>query len=325
MADITDWDMVMGSDIMVSNAIGALPPLAKLVREDYERLTWLSTDYSCGSSQWNAEEEDRIVRAMQAVGAKSRGDRGVQLTEYGMAPQVYARMTGTLGADTPDTDLSASRDAHHLWKCKRHWHRGDSAWYRHWGLKESGPMYWHGSREYTRRTVEKMIAGRAKRILVLTGMGSNPGPLEGLKPMADSITLNETSFSPEGPVLIDAKGLSLPSLGQASGTKALLVDGAQAEPTRDEAFVRRVEAVPMRVMFEPKGGMDQPIDVVDILSHAEIDNVVKYMRLRMQERVAAKREQVAVNCPHWWDDKRLVTGKCEKDEFVARIMDHLAD
>ena len=82
VADITDWDMIMGYDFMVANAIGALPHCATLVREDDECLTWLSTDYACGSSKWNAEEEDWIVQAVQAVGAKSRGDRGVQLTEY---------------------------------------------------------------------------------------------------------------------------------------------------------------------------------------------------------------------------------------------------
>ena len=136
VADITDWDMIMGYDFMVANAIGALPHRATLVREDDECLTWLSTDYACGSSEWNAEEEDRIVRAVQAVGAKSRGDRGVQLTEYGMAPQVYDRMIQTLGAEAPETDVFASRDAPLLRKCRRHWHRGDSAWHRHWGLKE---------------------------------------------------------------------------------------------------------------------------------------------------------------------------------------------
>ena len=88
-------------------------------------LTCLSTDYACGSSQWNAEEEDRIVRAVQAVGAKSRGDRGVQLTEYGMAPQVYDRMIQTLGAEAPETDVFASQDVPLLRKCRRHWHRGD--------------------------------------------------------------------------------------------------------------------------------------------------------------------------------------------------------
>ena len=51
VADITDWDMIMGYDFMVGNAIGALPHRATLVREDDEGLTWLSTDYACGSSQ----------------------------------------------------------------------------------------------------------------------------------------------------------------------------------------------------------------------------------------------------------------------------------
>ena len=276
VADITDWDMIMGYDFMVANAIGAPPLRATLVREDDECLTWLSTDYACGSSQWNAEEEDRIVQAVQAVGAKCRGDRGVQLTEYGMAPQVYARMIQTLGAEAPETDVFASRDAPLLRKCRRHWHRGDSAWHRHWGLKEWGPMYWHGSLDNTRRTVEKIVADRAKGILVITGIGSSPCPLDGLKSTLDSITLNEMSFGPEEELFIDAKGVSMPSPGQAWGTKAFLV------------------------MFN-------------------------YMRMGMHDRVAAKKRRAMVTSPHWWDDKMLVNGKYEKDEFVARVMDHIAD
>ena len=213
VADITDWDMIMGYDFMVANAIGALPHRATLVREDDECLTWLSTDYACRLSQWNAEEEDRIVRAVQAVGAKSRGDRGVQLTEYGMAPQVYDRMIQTLGAEAPETGVFASRDAPLLRKCRRHWHRGDSAWHRHWGLKEWGPMYWHGSLDNTRRTVEKIGADRAKGILVITGIGSTPCPLEGLKSTLDSITLNEMSFGPEEELFIDANALPGSSVG----------------------------------------------------------------------------------------------------------------
>ena len=324
VADITDWDMIMGYDFMVANAIGALPHRATLVRVDDECLTWLSTDYACGSSQWNAEEEDRIVQAVQAVGAKSRGDRGVQLTEYGMAPQVYTRMIQTLGAEAPETDVFASRDAPLLRKCRRHWHRGDSAWHRHWGLKEWGPMYWHGSLDNTRRTVEKIVADRAKGILVITGIGSTPCPLEGLKSTLDSITLNEMSFGPEEELFIDAKGVSMPSPGQAWGTKAFLVDGAQAQPTGDEAFIRRVGAVPMKVMFEPKDGTDQPIDGIDVLSHAKIQDVVNYMRMGMHDRVAARKRRAMVTSPHWWDDKMLVTSKYEKDEFVARVMDHIA-
>ena len=173
--------------------------------------------------------------------------------------------------------------------------------------------------------MEKIVADRAKGILVITGIGSSPCPLEGLKSTLDSITLNEMSFGPEEELFIDAKGVSMPSPGQVWGTKAFLVDGAQAQPTGDEAFIRRVEAVPMKVMFEPKEGTDQPIDGIDVLSHAEMDDVVNYMRMGMHDRVAAKKRRAMVTSPHWWDDKMLVTGKYEKDEFVARVMDHIAD
>ena len=179
-------------------------------------------------------------------------------------------------------------------------------------------MYWHGSLDNTRHTVEKIVADRAKGILVITGIGSTPCPLEGLKSTLDSITLNEMSFRPEEELFIEAKGLSMPSPGQAWG-------GAQAQPTGDEAFIRRVEAVPMKVMFEPKEGTDQPIGGIDVLSHAEIDDIVNYMRMGMHDRVAAKKRQAMVTSPHLWDDKMLVTGKYEKDEFVARVMDHIAD
>ena len=186
-------------------------------------------------------------------------------------------------------------------------------------------MYWHGSLDNTRRTVEKIVADKAKGILVITGIGASPCPLKGLKSTLDSITLNEMSFGPEEELFIDAKGVSMPSPGQEWGTKAFLVDGAQAQPTGDEAFIRRVEAVPMRVMFEPKEGMDQPVDGIDILSHSEIDDVVNYMRMGMHDRVATKKRRAMVTSPHWWDDTMLVTGKYEKDEFVARVMDHIAD
>ena len=235
------------------------------------------------------------------------------------------RLIQTLGAEAPETDVFASRDAPLLRKCRRHWHRGDSAWHRHWGLKEWGPMYWHGSLDNTRCTVEKIIADRAKGILVITGIESTPCPLEGLKSTLDSITLNRMSFGPEDELFIDAKGVSTPSPGQAWGTKAFLVDGAQTQPTGNEAFIRRVGAVPMKVMFEPKEGTDQPIDGIDVLSHAEIDDVVNYMRMGMHDRVAAKKRRAMVTSPHWWDDKMLVTGKYKKDESVARVMDHIAD
>ena len=186
-------------------------------------------------------------------------------------------------------------------------------------------MYWHGVLENTRRTVEKIVADRAKGILVITGIGSTPCLLEGLKWTLDSITLDEMSLGTEEELFIDAKCLSMPSPGQAWGTKAFLVDGAQAQPTGDEAFICRVEAVPVRVMFEPKEGTDEPMDGIDVLSHAEIHHVVNCMRMGMHDRVAAKKGRAMVTSPHWWDDKMLVTGKYEKDEFVARVMDHIAD
>ena len=133
------------------------------------------------------------------------------------------------------------------------------------------------------------------------------------------------SFGPEEELCIDAKGLSMPSPGQVWGTKAFLVDGAQAKPTGDEAFIRRDEAVPMRVMFEPKEGTDQQMDGIDVLFPAEIDHVVNYMRMGMHDSVTAKKRRDMVTSPHWWDDKMLVNGKYEKDEFVARVIDHIAD
>ena len=61
-ADISDWDIILGYDFMVSNAIGALPHRATLVRKDKERLTGLSTDHAPGLSQWTGDEEETILR-----------------------------------------------------------------------------------------------------------------------------------------------------------------------------------------------------------------------------------------------------------------------
>ena len=157
--------------------------------------------------------------------------------------------------------------------------------------------------------VEKIVADGAKGTRVITGIRSTPCQLEGLKLTLDSITLNEMSFGPEEELFIDAKGVSMPSLGQVCGIKAFLVDEAQAQPTGDEAFNRRVEAVPMRVMFEPREGTDQPVVGIAVLSHAEIDHVANYMRMGMHEGVAAKKGRAMVTSPHWWDDKMLVIGK----------------
>ena len=64
---------------------------------------------------------------------------------------------------------------------------------------------------------------------------------------------------------------------------------------------------------------------IPLLRSRAIDRVVAYMRMGMHDRVAARKERAEARSPHWWEDRELVTGKFEKDEFVPRIMDHLAN
>ena len=78
----------------------------------------------------------------------------------------------------------------------------------------------------------------------------------------------------------------------------------------------------MRGMFEEKS---DPTESADVLSHSEIDQVVAYMRMGTHDGVAAQKERAQAKSPHWWEDRQLVTGKFEKDDFVARVMDHLAN
>ena len=258
------------------------------------------------------------MRAVQTVSLSTKVDEDCRghLMEYGMAPQVYNRMVQQLGGEKPKTDVFASPNAPQLRKCTRHWYKGDSAWSKHWELKEWGPIYWHDAQEDTRRTVKKIFADRAMSIPVVTGIGSSPCPC------LHSITLKEMQFGPEEQLFIGAKGIPMPARGQACSNKAFLVDGSQCQPTGDEAFITRVEAVPMRVMFEEKSN---PTESVDVLSHSDIDRVVAYMRMGMHDRVAARKERAQAKLPRWWDDRELVTGKFEKDEFVEGVMDHLAD
>ena len=51
-ADISDWDIITGYDFMLNNASGALCHRATFIREDKERLTWLSKAHAPGLSQW---------------------------------------------------------------------------------------------------------------------------------------------------------------------------------------------------------------------------------------------------------------------------------
>ena len=49
------------------------------------------------------------------------------------------------------------------------------------------------------------------------------------------------------------------------------------------------------------------------------------MPMAMHDQVAARKELAWAKSAHGWDNQELVTGKFEKDQFVARVMDHLAD
>ena len=169
-------------------------------------------------------------------------------------------------------------------------------------------MYWQGAQEDTTRTVNKIIADRAMGILVVAGIGSSPCLLEDLQSTLDSITLKEMQFGPEEQLFINAKGMLMPALGQACSNKAFLFDGSQCQPSGNEAFILRVEAVPMRVLFEET---NDPTESVDVLSHSEIDQVVAYMWIGMHDLVAARRERAQAKAPHWWDDRVLVNGKLE--------------
>ena len=64
---------------------------------------------------------------------------------------------------------------------------------------------------------------------------------------------------------------------------------------------------------------------VNTLSFDEMDRVVHYMNDGMHDRVAAKQGRSRVKSPHSWDDQNSITGKFTNNEFVARMMDHMAD
>ena len=259
---------------------------------------------------------------MKAAGIKSKGGDGEHLQEYGLPRDAYCCMMKGLGMETPSTHVFASTEAPRLQKCARYWHKGDSAWNKHWGTERWGHLYVHGAQRDSELIVNKIIADRAKGVLVLTGLGSGDAPGEVLRFKIDSIALNEFVFAPDEEIFMDATGTSLPSPGRAWSTHAYYVNGAHCHPTGDEALIRRIQAVPMRVMFKES---NDPKVEVKTLSFNEIDPVVYYMKDGMHDRVAAKQARSRVKSPHWWDDQNLINGKFTKNEFVARMTDHMAD
>ena len=239
-ADLSDPDTIMGSDFMVSNSGGALPHRATLISEANERLSWLLTHYAPGGSQRTGDEEEKILRAVKAAGTKSKGGNGEHLQEYGPSQDAYCCMSEGLAMDTPSTDSFASKEAPKLQKSVRYWHKGDSAWNKHWGAERWGHLYVHGAERDSVRIVNTIIAKRAKGVLVLTGLGSGAARGEVRRSRIDSISLNEFVFAPDEEIFMDATGTSLPSPGQAWSTHASNVDGAQCHPTGDEAFTQRI-------------------------------------------------------------------------------------
>ena len=188
--------------------------------------------------------------------------------------------------------------------------------------KRRGHLYVHGAERDSERIVNKIIADRAKGVLVLTGLGSGEADGEVLRSKIDSIALNEFSFAPDEEIFMDAMGTSLPSPGRAWSTHAFYVDGAQCHPIGEEALIRKIEAVPMNVMFQESN--DAKVEV-KTLSFDEIDRAVHDMKNAMYDRVAAKQARSRVKSLHWWDNRKLITGKFTKNKFMARVMDHMAD
>ena len=121
---------------------------------------------------------------------------------------------------------------------------------------------------------------------------------------------------------MDATGIPLPSPRQAWSTRTYHVDGGRRHPTGDEASIRRIQAVPMRVMLEQS---EESKVKVKTLSFDENDCVVHYMKYGMHNFLAVKLARSRVKSPHLWDDRNLIMGKFSNNEFVARVMDHMAD
>ena len=86
--------------------------------------------------------------------------------------------------------------------------------------------------------MNKIFADGARRVLVVTELDSENARGEGLRSKMDSIALNEFVFAPEKGILVDARETSLPPSGRAWSTHSYYVDGAQSNPTSDEALIQ---------------------------------------------------------------------------------------
>ena len=110
----------------------------------------------------------------------------------------------------PSTDVFAAKEAPKLQRCPTYWHKGDSAWNKHWGAERWGHLYVHGAQRDSERIMNKSIADGAKGVLVLTGLGSGDTHGEVLSSKIDFIALNEFLFAPDEERLMHPTGTSLP-------------------------------------------------------------------------------------------------------------------
>ena len=87
---------------------------------------------------------------------------------------------------------------------------------------------------------------------------------------------------------MDTTGTSLLSPGQAWSTRAYYVDGAESHPTGDEPLLRKIQALPMRNVFEDS---NNPEVKVKLLSFDKIDRSVHCMNDGVHGREAAKADE----------------------------------
>ena len=99
------------------------------------------------------------------------------------------------------------------------------------------------------------------------------------------MALNEFVFASDEEIFIYAMGSLLPSPGPTWSTWVCYADGAQSQPTGDRALIWRIQAVPMRVMFEQSN--DPKVGVYTLLLDA-IHRVVHCMKDGMHDHVTAK-------------------------------------
>ena len=125
--------------------------------------------------------------------------------------------------------------------------------------------------------VNKLIDDRAKKVLVLTGLGSRDACGEVQRSKIDSVALNEFVIALDEEIFMT----SLLSPGQVWSTHAyFFLDCAKSHPTGNEALIQKIQALPMRVMFEESHG---PKVQVKTLLFDKIEGFVHYIKRKLKQ------------------------------------------